>query len=463
MTKPHAQAKSGSARTAQSASQKDILPLEQMMVSKEATGQAQALQKQGDNENDKNQVLVPALRFTGFSDGWAHYHLRDTVVSFDYGLNAPAKPFDFTNKFLRIKDIDEVSRTFSTADLTSPDSDLVNSDKYLALEGDLFFARVGASAGRTYLHLNVRGRVIFIGNLIRGRIKQTQFNPKFIFYNTLSNNFISFIKTVHTSTAQPSISAIEYGSYKLAIPSLPEQQRIGALFKELDRNLSLNRAQLEKLTQLKTSMLEQMFPQEGEDVPRLRFDGFTEPWQQRQLRDLAQIIGGGTPSTSIKAYWDGSINWFTPAELGDQVFVSHSERQITQQGVEQSSAKLLPQGTVLFTSRAGIGKTAILTTPSTTNQGFQSIVPNPKLLDSYFIFSCTNQLKAYGENVGGGSTFKEVSGKQMEVMYLLIPSLAEQERIGAFFQALDERLALQRAKIEKLEQLKKALLEQMFV
>lgn len=197
-------------------------------------------------------------------------------------------------------------------------------------------------------------------------------------------------------------------------------------------------------------------------APELRFEGFFEPWHKRQLMDVAQIIGGGTPSTSIKAYWDGSINWFTPAELGDQVFVSHSERQITQQGVEQSSAKLLPQGTVLFTSRAGIGKTAILTTPSTTNQGFQSIVPNPKLLDSYFIFSCSNQLKAYGENVGGGSTFKEVSGKQMEVMPLLTPSLPEQQRIGALFKELDRNLSLNRAQLEKLTQLKTSMLEQMF-
>lgn len=198
-------------------------------------------------------------------------------------------------------------------------------------------------------------------------------------------------------------------------------------------------------------------------APELRFEGFFEPWHKRQLMDVAQIIGGGTPSTSIKAYWDGSINWFTPAELGDHIFVYHSERKITQQGIEHSTAKLLPQGTILYYSRgAGLGKTAILATPSTTNQGFQSIVPSPKELDSYFIFSCSNQLKAYGVSVGGGSTFKEVSGKQMEVMPLLIPSLPEQQRIGTLFKELDRNLSLNRAQLEKLTQLKTSMLEQMF-
>ena len=197
-------------------------------------------------------------------------------------------------------------------------------------------------------------------------------------------------------------------------------------------------------------------------APELRFEGFFEPWHKRQLMDVAQIIGGGTPSTSIKAYWDGSINWFTPAELGDHIFVYHSERKITQQGIEHSTAKLLPQGTILYYSRgAGLGKTAILATPSTTNQGFQSIVPSPKELDSYFIFSCSNQLKAYGVSVGGGSTFKEVSGKQMEVMPLLIPSLPEQQRIGTLFKELDRNLSLNRAQLEKLTQLKTSMLEQM--
>ena len=86
-------------------------------------------------------------------------------------------------------------------------------------------------------------------------------------------------------------------------------------------------------------------------------------------------------------YWDGNIDWYSPAEIIDQIYVDRSQRKITELGFEKSSAKMLPEGTVLFTSRAGIGKTAILAKKGCTNQGFQSIVPHSNKLDSYFIFS----------------------------------------------------------------------------
>ena len=101
---------------------------------------------------------------------------------------------------------------------------------------------------------------------------------------------------------------------------------------------------------------------------------------------MAEIVGGGTPSTSNPEYWDGDIDWYAPAEIGEKTFVSESKRKISKLGLEKSSAKLLPVGTVLFTSRAGIGNTAILAKSATTNQGFQSIVPKENLLYSYFIY-----------------------------------------------------------------------------
>lgn len=144
-------------------------------------------------------------------------------------------------------------------------------------------------------------------------------------------------------------------------------------------------------------------------------------WEQRKLGDVADIIGGGTPSTGNPSYWDGNIDWYAPAELANLIFVNSSQRKITELGYENCSAKMLPLGTVLFTSRAGIGKTAILTKKGCTNQGFQSIVPHYGKLDSYFIFSRTDELKQYGERVGAGSTFVEVSGKQMAAMTLMMP------------------------------------------
>ena len=181
------------------------------------------------------------------------------------------------------------------------------------------------------------------------------------------------------------------------------------------------------------------------------------------MGNIADIVGGGTPSTGNQSYWDGDIDWYAPAEIADQIYANSSQKKITGLGYENSSAKMLPPGTVLFTSRAGIGKTAILTRKGCTNQGFQSIVPHRGELDSYFIFSRTEELKRYGELVGAGSTFVEVSGKQMAVMELMMPpTMREQQTIGGFFQQLDHLITLHQRKFEKLTNVKKSMLEKMF-
>ncbi|WP_166806588.1 restriction endonuclease subunit S [Companilactobacillus zhachilii] len=177
---------------------------------------------------------------------------------------------------------------------------------------------------------------------------------------------------------------------------------------------------------------------------------------------MAKIVGGGTPSTKVSNYWDGEIDWYTPSEIGDRTYLKQSEKKITSSGLDNSSAQLLPVGTVLFTSRAGIGKTAILKKTSTTNQGFQSIVPNLKLLKSYYIFSLTSKLKKYGEINGAGSTFIEVSGKQMAKMDLMLPSLKEQDDISDLLKTADKIIILSRKKLTMYESLKKYLLQNLF-
>src|SRR5574344_1978745 len=206
-------------------------------------------------------------------------------------------------------------------------------------------------------------------------------------------------------------------------------------------------------------MLQKMFLKKSE----IRFDGFTYAWEQRKLGEIADIIGGGTPSTSISDFWDGDINWYAPAEIGDQIFLSSSQRKITKRGFDNCSTNMLPEGTVLFTSRAGIGKTAILSEKGCTNQGVQSIVPHKDQLDSYFIFARTPELKIYGETMGAGSTFVEVSGKQIANMELMLPnSYEEQQRIGTFFRTLDSAITLHQRKCDALIKVKKSMLQKMF-
>lgn len=169
---------------------------------------------------------------------------------------------------------------------------------------------------------------------------------------------------------------------------------------------------------------------------------FSFAWEQRRLGEIADIVGGGTPSTNIDEYWYGDIDWYTPVEIGKQIYVDDSQKKITELGLRKSSAKVLPVGTVLFTSRAGIGNTSILAKEGATNQGFQSIIPHEKELDSYFIYSRTHELKQYGETNGAGSTFIEVSGKQMAKMPILVPTLDEQKKIGILFNRIDNLITL---------------------
>ena len=277
-------------------------------------------------------------------------------------------------------------------------------------------------------------------------------------YNVLKN--ISYLPVSHE---RHWIST--FTKFDILLPkSVDEQELIGEYFKLLDNLITLHQRKLERLKNVKKSMLDKMFPKDGEVVPEIRFKGFTDAWEQRKLGDVADIVGGGTPSTAISEYWDGDIDWYAPAEIADQIFVNSSQKKITAEGLNNSSAKMLPVGTVVFTSRAGIGKTAILTKEGCTNQGFQSIIPHKDELDSYFIFSRTDELKQYGETIGAGSTFVEVSGKQMTNMIISIPTtMVEQRQIGTYFRNLDNLITLHQRKLDKLKNIKKSMLDNMFV
>ena len=197
-------------------------------------------------------------------------------------------------------------------------------------------------------------------------------------------------------------------------------------------------------------------------VPAIRFKGFTDAWEQRKLSDIADIVGGGTPSTSNPEYWDGDIDWYAPAEMEGQRYAVGSVKKITELGLQKSSAQVLPAGrTVLFTSRAGIGKMAILQCSAATNQGFQSIVlkdgTNP-----YFIYSMGSELKKKAEGIASGSTFLEISGKVLGNLVIAMPSKQEQDKIACYFEKIDDLITLHQRKLLKLKNVKKAMLEKMF-
>jgi len=196
--------------------------------------------------------------------------------------------------------------------------------------------------------------------------------------------------------------------------------------------------------------------------PELRFKGFTEDWKKIKLGNIADIVGGGTPSTQIKEYWNGEIDWYSPTEIGKEIYANGSVKRITSLGFKNCSAQILPPNkTILFTSRAGIGDAAILCKAGTTNQGFQSLILKEGM-NVYFIYSSIPLIKKFCLKNASGSTFLEISGKMLEKMVINLPSTTEQNLIGLFFQNLDKLITLHQKKYDKLIVLKKAMLVKMF-
>lgn len=201
------------------------------------------------------------------------------------------------------------------------------------------------------------------------------------------------------------------------------------------------------------------------NIPKLRFkdnNGNDYPqWEKKKLGDIGNIISGGTPSSSNKEYWNGHINWFTPSEVGKTKFVSESIRKITEKGLKNSSAKLLPKGTILLSSRATIGEKSILLNSATTNQGFQSIITNNEAINE-FIYYYIDTLKSELIKQSSGSTFLEISNTILKKLKIYIPNLQEQEKIANFLTTVDKKIENLENTITSLENQKKGLLQQIF-
>lgn len=389
-----------------------------------------------------NQAKYPQLRFKGFTDPWEDRKLSDIADRFD-NLRVPItasdrKPGD--TPYYGANGIQDYVEGFT------------HNGEFILVAED------GANDLKNYPVQYVNGKV-WVNNhahVLQG--KKTITDNKFLMNAIKNFNIEPFL----VGGGRAKLNADVMMKLNILLPTFVEQEKIGSLFSLLDKTIALHQRKLAKLKELKQGYLQKMFPQNGSKFPQLRFAGFADAWEQRKLGEVADIIGGGTPSTNVSEYWNGDIDWYSPVEIGNQIYIDESQKKITGLGLQKSSAHILPVGTVLFTSRAGIGNTAILAKEGCTNQGFQSIVPYKDLLNSYFIFSRTSELKRYGEINGAGSTFIEVSGKQMAKMPISVPSIEEQQKIGTFFKQLDDTITLHQRKLEKLQELKKGYLQKMF-
>ena len=404
------------------------------------------------------QTLVPEIRFEGFSSAWEQRRLSELAnFSRGNGLSWADVRADGANECILYGNL--YTDYGMIADSVKYRTNTMPSNPAFSQYGDVLIP----GSDTTPTGLARATSIEKSGVLLGGDINILRPTEKVDGSCLSIANKAELIKLIKGITVRH-IHNDDIKDVEIAFPvAKDEQRKLVGVFKTIDYLISLQQRKQNQLKNVKKSMLEKMFPRDGANVPEIRFAGFTNAWEQRKLSDLAEIVGGGTPDTNNSAYWDGDIDWYAPAEMEGQRYAKGSVRKITELGLQKSSAKILPaHRTVLFTSRAGIGKMAILQRSAATNQGFQSLVLKDGT-DPYFIYSMGEKIKDMAEGVASGSTFLEISGKMLGNLEVMVPNLKEQESIATFFRSIDDLITLHQCKCDKLKDLKNSLLQKMFV
>ena len=239
-------------------------------------------------------------------------------------------------------------------------------------------------------------------------------DPYFIYYYLTQSSVIESLQAIaeQSTSTYPSIKPSDIEDIELDLPELETQKKIGSTLRMLDRKIALNEEINDNLEQQAQSYFQELF-----------VDNADPEWTTGTISDLGTVVGGSTPSKAKPEYYtESGIAWITPKDLSNNKskFVSHGENDITELGLRNSSASIMPEGTVLFSSRAPIGYIAIAAGEVTTNQGFKSVLPKPEIGTPFVYFFLKNTLPVI-EGMASGSTFKEVSGSTMKNVPAVIP------------------------------------------
>lgn len=401
--------------------------------------------------------MTPEIRFRGFSDDWEQRRLGEV--------------FDQTSNLVNPREEHIELWSLTVARGLTPKTDRYNRE-FLVKKDDQFktvannefiYNPMNMTLGAS--DLNLMGKTVAVSGYYITMISKDGYESNYFNIWLKSEIAIKKYKIYATGSLieRQRIQFPTLSKIKVLVPNLQEQEKIGTLFNRLDNTIALHLFKLETLKKLKQGYLHVMFPENQHPIPYLRFANFSSPWKQRRLGEVAKIQGGGTPSSENTEYWDGHINWFTPTEVFNNGYLLKSKRKITNIGLLKSSAKVLPVGTILMTSRAGVGSMGILTEPAATNQGFQSLILKNMSM-SYFVYSMQEIISKKANRLASGSTFTEISGKEVAKMSIIIPNSNDEIKyIGNLFLKLDNAIDLHQTKIEKLQQIKKAYLQKMFI
>ncbi len=333
--------------------------------------------------------------------------------------------------------------------------------KYALRSGDVLFNRTNTIdlVGKTSIY---RGEqpAIFAGYLIRINAKKDLLDSHFLNYtlNTELAKKYSF-KVLSVAVGQANINGQKLKTYPIPLPpTTAEQSAIATALSDVDALLSGVDKLIAKKRDLKQAAMQQLL------TGKTRLPGFDGEWEVKRLDQLANIRSGGTPSTSIARFWDGGIPWCTPTDitqLNGSKYLAQTSRTITQDGLLNSSAELIPANSVVMTSRATIGECAINSVPVTTNQGFKNFVPF-EATDVEFLYYLLQTQKQGFVRLCAGSTFLEIGKTQLAAYEVQLPTTKEEQAaIAEVLSDMDAELAALEARRDKSHLLKQGMMREL--
>jgi len=257
--------------------------------------------------------------------------------------------------------------------------------------------------------------------------------------------------------SKPGLTLKNLHDFRVAFPPLQEQRAIAAALSDADGLIAALEGMISKKRDLKQAAMQHLL------TGKTRLPGFSGEWAVKRLGEVAQIIGGGTPKSSVPAYWDGGIQWCTPTDItGTQgKYLGRTDRTISEDGLKKSAATLLPPGSLLLCTRATLGEVKIAVAPICTNQGFKSLVCHPGVSNEYMYYLLLTMKQALVEK-SSGSTFLEISKRDLSALAIKLPSdPAEQTAIAEVLSDMDADLAALEAQAAKARAVKQGMMQEL--
>ena len=390
--------------------------------------------------------LVPKLRFNGFDDEWIKTNLGNISSNEMYGMNSAAKEYDGFNKYIRITDISETSNKFVPNPLTSPDGDL--EKKYKLQKGDLVFARTGASTGKTYLYDEKDGNLYFAGFLIKFHIDKAI--PKFIFYNTLKDEYLNWVSVMSVRSGQPGINSTEYQKLPLYLPSIDEQNKISGFITKIDKKIELLENKHRYYQDFKKYLMQQIFAQ------KLRFDENCQ-YATKKVKDfLVESKIEGTDDINKRLTVKLNLKGITIRESKTIEIEGATKQFIRKSGQFIYGKQNLHKGAFGIVPKELDG---YLTSSDIPSFDFKGEI-EPKWF--YYYFSRKSFYEKL-ESLSTGTGSKRISPKEFLNIKIIVPEIEEQHRIVYLLEKFDEKINGISNQITQMDMFKKSLLQQMFI